>query len=80
LAHLLDSTFNAINLRGKQFPLLRWLLPERGSGGKLVSPLKSNELRVLIEQWGWEYNQVSPNSARKHFFPAPDTNLTMLTI
>ena len=33
------------------------------------------EAKVLIEQWGQEYNQVRPHSARNYHPPAPETIL-----
>jgi hypothetical protein len=48
LAHLLDSTFSAVNLKSKQFPLLRWFLPQRSSTGKLLNPSKRRKLVLQV--------------------------------
>jgi len=37
------------------------------------------EVKILLEQWRKEYNQVRPHSAKNYPPPAPETILTMAT-
>ena len=37
------------------------------------------KVKILIEQWGKEYNQIRPHSVKNHRPSAPETIMTMAT-